>query len=153
MRSTQTPARTAQIGSPTAPDLVSAPHARGGFTLIELLMVIVIVGLLVAIAAPKFGSAKEKAYISRMTNDLRNLIVGEESYFNDYQTYYAGSVPGTGLIFGASNGVTVVINSASNAGWAATATSIGTARQCKIFTGPFGPNGPATVEGKVACTP
>jgi type IV pilus assembly protein PilA len=36
-----------------------------GFTLIELLIVIVIIGLLVAIAIPKFTNTKEKAYLAQ----------------------------------------------------------------------------------------
>ena len=46
---------------------------RQGFTLIELLIVIVIIGILAAIAIPKFGKTREKAYFKAMMSDLRNL--------------------------------------------------------------------------------
>ena len=46
---------------------------RKGFTLIELLIVIVIIGILAAIAIPKFGKTREKAYFKAMQSDLRNL--------------------------------------------------------------------------------
>src|SRR6266487_4970400 len=53
---------------------------RKGFTLIELLIVVVIIGILAAIAIPKFANTKEKAYLASMKSDLRNLITAEEAY-------------------------------------------------------------------------
>jgi type IV pilus assembly protein PilA len=125
----------------------------GGFTLIELLVVVVIIGLLAAIAIPKYAATKERSYVARMTNDLRNLATSEEAYFGDYSTYYGGVVPSSTLIFSPSAGVTISVDGASATGWAATARSVGTSRQCQIFYGAFGPNGVATVDGSVACTP
>src|SRR5437899_11519654 len=60
---------------------------RKGFTLIELLIVVVIIGILAAIAIPKFANTKEKAYIASMKSDLRNLITAEEAYFADSVKY------------------------------------------------------------------
>jgi len=125
---------------------------RRGFTLIELLIVIVIIGILAAIAIPKYGSTKEKAYVARMQNDLRNLAVSQEAYFDDNNTYYNGVIPSTALIYNPSNGVTVNIDAATDAGWAATASSVGTSRQCQVFYGSAGPDGVATVEGRIQCT-
>src|SRR5438874_6609265 len=53
---------------------------RKGFTLIELLIVVVIIGILAAIAIPKFANTKEKAYLASMKSDLRNLVTAEEAY-------------------------------------------------------------------------
>ena len=52
---------------------------KKGFTLIELLIVVVIIGILAAIAIPKFANTKEKAYVASMKADLRNLATYEEA--------------------------------------------------------------------------
>src|SRR5438034_8266649 len=63
---------------------------RKGFTLIELLIVIVIIGILAAIAIPKFANTKSKAYVTAMKSDLRNLVTAEEAFFSD-STYYTSA--------------------------------------------------------------
>ncbi|MGN6391311.1 MAG: type IV pilin protein, partial [Gemmatimonadales bacterium] len=73
---------------------------RKGFTLIELLIVVVIIGILAAIAIPKFANTKEKAVLASMKSDLRNMVTAEEGYFSDNQTYAPaiGAAQGAGVV-------------------------------------------------------
>jgi type IV pilus assembly protein PilA len=68
---------------------------RKGFTLIELLIVVVIIGILAAIAIPKFANTKTKAYQTAMKSDLRNLVTAEEAFFSDSGHYVTFN--GTGV--------------------------------------------------------
>ena len=62
---------------------------RKGFTLIELLIVVVIIGILAAIAIPRFSATRERAYVSAMKSDLRNLANQQELYFGQHFIYSA----------------------------------------------------------------
>ena len=61
--------------------------AKKGFTLIELLIVVVIIGILAAIAIPKFSNTKDKAKLASVKTDIRNFMTAEEAYFSDNSTY------------------------------------------------------------------
>lgn len=53
------------------------------FTLIELLIVVLIIGVLAAIAVPNFLAAQTKAKISRVYGDMKNLALAIEMYETD----------------------------------------------------------------------
>jgi prepilin-type N-terminal cleavage/methylation domain-containing protein len=129
---------------------------REGFTLIELLIVIVIIGILAAIAIPKFGATREKAYFKAMMSDLRNLSAQQEIFYSNNPDYeYAGDVVDLEpLGFEASAGVTVTITGSGTDGWSATAThqAILDGRSCAVFHGDVAyQQDPATVAGVIAC--
>jgi prepilin-type N-terminal cleavage/methylation domain-containing protein len=124
---------------------------RAGFTLIELLIVVVIIGILAAIAIPKFSSTREKAFLGAMKSDLRNLATQQDIYHNTNFTY---STVAADVGFVNSDGVTITISEASGTGWAATASHIGyPGAVCELFQGSATPTGPATIEGSMECIP
>ena len=134
---------------------------RKGFTLIELLIVVVIIGILAAIAIPKFANTKEKAYIAAMKSDLRNLVTAEEAFFADSVKYTsawscatptpAGSVafcPTTGV--GVAPGIPLTIAVTAD-GFSATVGHSTTKKTCAIYVGST-PAAPANKEGEPKCT-
>lgn len=123
--------------------------ARNGFTLIELLIVVVIIGILAAIAVPKFQTTKGKGYAASIKSDLRNLSASQEDYFYFNETY-ANDV--SLVNFDGSNGVTITITEADGRGWSATATHPSAfPLTCAVFYGDAAPVAPATLEGVVEC--
>ena len=105
---------------------------RKGFTLIELLIVVVIIGILAAIAIPKFANTKEKAYVASMKSDLRNLVTAQEAYFSDWTTYTSSL---TNLNASSSSGVTVTVGTVAGTGWNATSSHNATTKTCSIWLG------------------
>lgn len=126
-----------------------------GFTLIELLIVVVIIGILAAIAIPKFAGTKQKAYIAAVKSDLKNLVLANESYFVDFNTYgdYL-ALNGAGLFQETSGTNQPVVGAVTAAGFNATQTHPGApGTTCGVFVGVAGPpaGAPAINEGEVAC--
>jgi type IV pilus assembly protein PilE len=65
---------------------------NGGFTLIELMVVVAIVGILASIALPSYTAYVTRTKVTEATNNLSNLRVGLEQYYQDNRTYVGGVV-------------------------------------------------------------
>ena len=105
---------------------------KKGFTLIELLIVVVIIGILAAIAIPRFGATRDRAFVSAMQSDLNQVRTAQEMYYQDNAFVYAsaiGDLTAANLYTG-TTGVTMVINAGNGTTWDASATHGSTAVAC-----------------------
>ena len=122
---------------------------RKGFTLIELLIVVVIIGILAAIAIPKFANTKGKAYVTAMKSDLRNLVTAEEAFFADSSKYTSTLAQ---LKFNRSSGVGSPTIATGAGYWSATNThSQLSGATCGIGMNTTTPTVTGAGEGEPAC--
>ncbi len=120
---------------------------RKGFTLIELLIVVVIIGILAAIAIPKFAATKDKAKLASVKTDLRNVMTAQEAYFSDAGTGYTSALTTTMVM--PSQGNVITVTGATNQ-WTGTVVNStitsGQTNQCHVTVG----DGTAT-DAKIIC--
>lgn len=83
---------------------------EAGFTLMELLVVVIIIGILAAIAIPVFLNQRIRAYDSAAKSDLRELAQFEEAYLVDHTSYTTiASLRADGEAVRVSPGVTLTV--------------------------------------------
>ncbi len=126
---------------------------KQGFTLIDLLIVIVILGILVAIAIPKVSNTRDRSYFVAMEADLKNLASQQEIY---YASEYSYTAEKSDLAFTSSRDVSISVN-ADSEGWSATATHVALEpiEGCSIYHGSIPTPTllvPPSAPDEVACT-
>ncbi|HUU45796.1 MAG TPA: prepilin-type N-terminal cleavage/methylation domain-containing protein [Acidobacteriota bacterium] len=67
-------------------------RSNKGFTLIELMIVVVIIGILAALAIPRFMASTTKSKQSEAKQLLKQVYVMERAYRQEYDTYWGNGV-------------------------------------------------------------
>ncbi len=121
-------------------------NGKRGFTLIELLIVVVIIGILAAIAIPKFAATKDKSKLASVRSDLRNIMTAQEAYYIDWTTYTSTL---SSNVFRPSQGNThVMVGSVSSFTATVTNPSITAGfTQCEVTVGAG-----TTTDGVISCS-
>ncbi len=62
-------------------------RSKSGFTVIELLVVVVVIGLLAAIAIPQYANYRKQGFRAAVRSDISNAAIAQEAYFAAHARY------------------------------------------------------------------
>jgi prepilin-type N-terminal cleavage/methylation domain-containing protein len=121
-----------------------------GFTFIELLVVIVVMGILAALALPRLQPLTNKGRLAALQSDVRNAEYAEEAYFADAGAYGDVADLQSSSTLKISPGVTLTATP-SPTGYTIQASNPAITEGAATCEVEFGNSASTAVEGKITC--
>jgi type IV pilus assembly protein PilE len=112
----------------------------GGFSLVELMIVMAIIAILSVIGINGYATYKQRAYNTLAKSTARDIVMAQEAYFMDSNTYTSDPVALTNPLYGlyTESGIVVTGASGSVTGYSMSVSHIAGNRIYTVLKTPLG---------------